>query len=215
MKKHAQSNPYYPIFLNIRGKKCIVVGGGQVAHRKVMTLLEHKANVEVISHDPCLELRQLYKTGDINLIRRAYQAGDLQEAFIAIAATNDSNVNSEIMKEARKTKVLVNVVDDAESSDFILPSHIRHGDFTIAISTAGRSPALARKIRTRLERDFGDEYESLTLIIDEVREEIKRQGIKVSSDDWQAALDLDLLVGLVKRGDHEKAKAALLSNLRT
>ena len=213
MKKHGQPNPYYSVSLHIGDKRCVVIGGGQVAHRKVKTLLEHQAIVEVISPDPCLELCQLDKTGKIRLLRRGYRVGDLQGAFIAIAATNDSDTNSEIVAEARKATVLINVVDNAEKSDFILPSHIRRGDFTIAISTAGRSPALARKIRTRLERDFGDEYDSLALLIDEVRTEIKRQGIKVNGDDWQEALDLDLLVDLVKKGSTEKAKAVLLNNL--
>ncbi len=106
------------------------------------------------------------------------------------------------------------MVDDAESSNFILPSYIRRGNVTIAISTGGRSPALARKIRTRLEKDFGDEYASLALLIDEVRAEVKRQGIEVDGNAWQEALDLDLLSDLLRRGDNEKAKATLLSNLR-
>ncbi|TET68285.1 MAG: bifunctional precorrin-2 dehydrogenase/sirohydrochlorin ferrochelatase, partial [Dehalococcoidia bacterium] len=119
-----------------------------------------------------------------------------------------------VAEEARRNAVLVNVADDAENSDFILPSYLRQGYITIAISTGGRSPALARKIRTRLEKDFGDEYASLALLIDEVRAELKRQEIKVNGDAWQEALDLDLLTDLVKRGDNEKAKAILLSNLK-
>jgi siroheme synthase (precorrin-2 oxidase/ferrochelatase) len=85
---------------------------------------------------------------------------------------------------------------------------------TIAVSTAGRSPALARKIRTRLEKEFGDEYASLVRLIGEVRAEVKRQGIKVTGDDWQEALDLDLMIDLLKRGDDQKAKAVLLDNLK-
>ena len=213
MKNHEQLNPYYPIFLNISGKRCVVVGGGQVAHRKIRTLLEHNADVQVISPDLCPELGQLAESGKIEVLHRDYRAGDLRKAFIAVAATNDSDINLEIVKEARKNAVLVNIVDDAENSDFILPSHIHRGDLTIAISTAGKSPALARKIKTKLEKDFGDEYASLTLLINEVRTEIKRQGIKVSSDDWEEALDLDLLLNQVRSGNNEKAKAILLSNL--
>ena len=95
-----------------------------------------------------------------------------------------------------------------------MPSCIHRGDVTIAISTAGKSPALARKIRTRLEKDLGDEYAALALLIDGVRAEIKRLGIKVNGDDWQKALDLDLLIDLLKKGDSEKARALLLSNLK-
>jgi len=213
MKNHEQLNPYYPIFLNISGKRCVVVGGGQVAHRKIRTLLEHNADVQVISPDLCPELGQLAESGKIEVLHRDYRAGDLRKAFIAVAATNDSDINLEIVKEARKNAVLVNIVDDAENSDFILPSHIHRGDLTIAISTAGKSPALTRKIKNKLEEDFGDEYASLTLLINEVRTEIKRQGIKVSSDDWEEALDLDLLLNQVRSGNNEKAKAILLSNL--
>jgi len=214
MKKRGQLPTYYPLFLNISGKKCVVVGGGRVALRKVRTLLEHKANVEVISPDLCSELGQLAENGEIYIVYREYRAGDLKDALVAIVATSDSETNLKVVEEARRNRVLVNVVDDVENSDFILPSYLRKGDVTLAISTAGRSPALARKIRTRLEKDFGDEYASLALLIDEVRAEVKRQEIKVSGDAWQEALDLDLLIDLVKRGNNEKAKAILLSNLK-
>ncbi len=214
MKKGDKLPTYYPIFMNIGGKKCVVVGGGEVALRKVKTLLEHGASVKVISPDLCSKLGQLAESGEISVLQRSYRAGDLQDAVIAIVATDDSNTNLEVVKEAQRRAVLVNVVDDAESSDFIVPSCMRRGDVTIAISTAGRSPALARKIRTRLEKDFGDEYASLALLIDEVRAEVKRQGIEVDGNAWQEALDLDLLSDLLRRGDNEKAKATLLSNLR-
>ncbi len=214
MKKSDRVPAYYPIFLNISGKRCVVVGGGQVALRKVRALLEHGASVEVISPDSCPELGQLAESGEIRVLNRECQAGDLKDAFIAIAATDNSDVNLQVVKEARSKAVLVNVVDDAENSDFIVPSYIRRGDVVIAISTAGRSPALARKIRTRLENDFGEEYASLALLVDEVRTEVKRQGIKVDGDTWQEALDLDLLTDLLRRGDNEKARAILLSNLK-
>jgi len=89
----------------------------------------------------------------------------------------------------------VNVVDDAEISDFIVPSSLRRGDIAVAVSTAGKSPALARKIRTRLEENFGEEYASLATLIEEVRSEVKGRGLQVDAEDWQKALDLDLLTG--------------------
>jgi len=205
---------YYPIFLKISGKRCVVVGGGQVALRKVRTLLEHGASVAVISSDLCSEMNKLADSGEIGVLQRSYQPGDLQDAVIAIAATNDTNTNLEVAKEARRKAVLVNMVDDPKDSDFIAPSYIRRGDVTIAISTGGRSPALARKIRTKLEGDFGDEYAPLALLINEVRAEVKRQRIKVNGKAWQEALDLDLMIDLLRRGDNGKAKAILLSNLK-
>jgi len=212
MKKTSQE--FYPMFLKISGKRCVVVGGGGVALRKVRGLLEYGTNVEVISPDPCLELSKLGETGEIKVLRRRYRSGDLQGAFLAIAATDNRALNRQVVKEAEDKAVLVNVADDVENSDFIVPSYLRRGDMTIAVSTAGRSPALARKIRTRLEKEFGEEYASLVRLIAEVRAEVRRQGIKVSGDGWQEALDLDLMIKLLKKGDEEKARAVLLDKLK-
>jgi len=213
MKRDNQVPRYYPIFLNIRGKRCVVVGGGAVALRKVNILLEHEASVKVISPELCPELSQLAKSRAIQVLQRNYNGGDLQGAFIAIAATDDGEINNKVAEEARVKGVLVNVVDDSEHSDFIVPSQFRRGDITIAVSTAGKSPALARKIRTRLEKDFGAEYASLALLVDEVRSELKRQGIKINGHSWQEAIDLDVLIELLRTGQSKKAKATLLVNL--
>lgn len=212
--KNEQTHSYYPVFLNISGKKCVVVGGGPVALRRVKALLEHGANVEVISPALDSELNKLVATGEINVLRRRYQAGDLQGALMAVAATNDRDINQEVVKEAWRSGILANTVDGAEDSDFMVPSYLQRGNIIIAISTAGSSPALARKIRTKLEKDFGDEYASLALLIKEVRVELGRRGIKVNSDNWQKALDLDLMVDLIKKGNKERAKAFLLDNLK-
>ena len=214
MKRRERLTPYYPIFLNISGKRCVVVGGGQVALRKVRVLLEYGASVEVISPELCPELKELAESGEIRVSRRSYRAGDLKNASIAIAATSDKSTNLTVVQEARRNAVLVNVVDEPENSDFIVPSYMRRGEITIAISTAGRSPALARKIRTKLEKELGDEYTSLASLIGEVRAEVKRQGIKVNGDAWQEALDLDLLIELLRKGDNEKSQAILLSSLK-
>ncbi len=213
MKKD-QGITYYPVFLNVKGKKCVVVGGGQVALRKVRVMLEHGADVEVISPDLCPELAELAASGAIRALGRDYQAGDLKNAFVAIAATDHSEINRRVVAEARRKSVLVNVVDDAEISDFIVPSYLRRGEITIAVSTGGTSPALARKIRSRLEKELGDEYALLVGLIGEVRAELKQKKIEVDGDSWQEALDLDLLLDLVRKGETERAKAALLRNLK-
>ncbi len=214
MKKGDRLASYYPISLNISGRRCVVVGGGQVALRKVRVLIEHGADVEVISPDLCLELQRLAESKEVRALNREYQSGDLRYAFVVIAATDNSDTNRKVAEEAKKNAVLVNVVDDAENSDFIIPSYLRRGDVTVAISTAGRSPALARKIRTRLEKDLGNEYASLTNLISEVRAEAKCQGIQVDGDGWQEALDLDLLLELLRRGESERARVLLLTNLK-
>ncbi len=207
------SSSYYPVFLNIRGKKCVVVGGGQVALRKVKALLDYGADVRVISPDLCPELNRLAEAEEISVGKRLFQLGDLEGALITVAATDEHSINIEVAKEARGKGVLVNVVDDPDNSDFIVPSCLRRGDITVAVSTAGRSPALARKIRSRLEKDLDNEYAALALLIDEVRMEVKSQGIKVNGEDWQKALDLDLLIDLLKKNDRERARNLLLDNL--
>jgi siroheme synthase-like protein len=116
--------------------------------------------------------------------------------------------------EARRSAVLVNIVDDAGNSDFIAASYLRRGEVTIAISTGGKSPALARKIRSRLAKELGNEYALLASIIGEVRAKLRQQKIKIDSDGWQEALDLDLLLDLLRKGEKEKAKATLISNLK-
>ena len=214
MKRGEPKPAYYPVSLNIKGRKCVVVGGGEVARRKVKALLEHGAMVTVISPELSPELVQLAEHGAIEALNREYRAGDLKDSFLAIAATDDSDTNRQIVREARDRVVLVNVVDDAQNSDFIVPSCLRRGDVTIAVATAGRSPALARKIRTRLEKDFGEEYAALALLIDEVRAEVKKRGITVGGDDWQEALDLDKLIELLRKGEREKARALILSRLK-
>ena len=212
--KKGQGIPYYPVFMNVKGKKCVVIGGGQVALRKVRILLEHGADVEVISPDLYPELAELAERGEIRALTREYQAGDLENAFVAIAAINNNEINQRVAVEARRRAVLVNVVDDAEKSDFIVPSYLRRGDVAIAVSTGGKSPALARKIRSRLEKELGNEYALLVGLIGEVRAELKQKKIEVDGDGWQEALDLDLLLELVRKGEKEKAKTTLLSNLK-
>jgi precorrin-2 dehydrogenase/sirohydrochlorin ferrochelatase len=215
MKKSEEAPPYYPILLNIRRRNCLVVGGGRVALRKVQKLLEHGANVEVISLTFCPELNQLAKDGSIRVIQRSYKAEDFKDALIAIAATDDAKINESIAAEARQQGVLVNVVDDPQHSDFIVPSHFRRGDITIAVSTSGRSPALARKIRSELERNFKAEYTQLAMLADEVRSELKRQGVATDSEAWQEALSLSSVIELLQRGKNREAKEIMLKKLKT
>jgi precorrin-2 dehydrogenase / sirohydrochlorin ferrochelatase len=204
---------YYPIFLQVSGKRCVVVGGGQVAARKVISLLENQAQVEVISPEICPELNRLGQEGKVQLTPRPYQQGDLAGALVVIAATDDQEVNTRISKEAQELGVLVNVVDDAKKSNFIVPACLHRGDLNIAISTSGRSPALARRLRRKLEEEIGEEYTFLALIVSEVREELKRRGIKVSRNAWQKALDLDKLIELIKRGEIGAATRTVLDYL--
>jgi len=204
---------YYPIFFNIQSKRCVVIGGGKVALRKVKMLLDCGANVSVISPKPHPDIAKLSKERAIHLIQRDYEARDLKEAVIAIACTDVKEVNRKVADEAKKTGVLVNVADDPAPSDFIIPSFFRRGNLTVAVSTSGVSPTLARKIRMKLEKSFGEEYASLLSLIGEVRSTLKEKGYIVDVEAWQEALDLDLLIQLVRSGQRKKAKVILLSKL--
>ena len=207
-------NPYYPIFLNLDGRKCVVAGGGPVALRKVAALLERHADVTVISPRLCAGLGKLACDGKIRIIHRHYRAGDLKGAFIAVVATSNQAINLKAAEEAKNKKILVNGADNPRQSDFIVPSIVSRGSFAIAISTGGKSPALAKKIRTRLEIEFGTEYAALALLIEEVRHEIKKRRIKVSSHTWQEAIDLDSMIEMIKQGQPEKARDNLLQKLQ-
>ena len=206
-------NPYYPIFLNLSGRNCIVAGGGQIALRKVTTLMQYGADITVISPLLCKGLSALACAGKIQVRRRAYQAGDLEGAYIAILATGNRAINRQASLEATDNKIPVNVVDDVELSDFIVPSIVRRGSVSIAISTAGKSPALARKLRARLEGELAEEYAELALLIEGVRREAKRLKLKISAKRWQEAIDLNDMLLLLKQGKIEKARAILLENL--
>ena len=204
---------YYPVFLRIRGKRCVVIGGGVVALRKVRALLDCGAKVTVVSPTLHPDLAQLAEAGRISPIRREFRPGDLAGAIVAIAATDERVINQKVSDEARDRGVLVNVVDSSEQSDFIIPSFFRRGDLTIAVSTAGMSPALARKIRTRLEGLLGEELALVLSIIWDVRSGLQQQGVRVAAAAWQEALDLDLLIGLVQEGRPDEARDVLRARL--
>jgi precorrin-2 dehydrogenase / sirohydrochlorin ferrochelatase len=206
-------NPYYPLFLNVNAMKCIVIGGGLVAMRKVQDLLEHCADITVVSPYICKGIDDLFAKGKIQVLKRKYQAGDLEGSYLAVVAAGDRSLNKKVVKEAKEKKVLLNIVDDPALSNFIVPSVVHRGDVSIAVSTGGKSPALARKIRARLESYFVEEYSALALLVNEVRTELKQKGIKLSGDAWQDALDLDTMIDFLKKGERSKARSLLLNSL--
>jgi len=205
------ANSYYPAFLDLSGRKCIVFGGGRVALRKVRMLLEFGARIEVVAPELCAEMEGLRSEGSIEARIRCFEPGDLAGAFVAIAATDDQNTNEHIASEARARGVLINVVDVPQLCDFVVPSYLRRGDLTIAISTSGGSPSLAKKVRIRLEKEFGEEYSALSKLAGEVRAEFKRHGTRTSASDWESALDIDLILDLLKQGKEEEARTTLVN----
>jgi len=215
MKKHQTVSPYYPLLLNIQGKKCLVVGGGEVALRKAQMLVEYGAIVEIVSPSLCPGLKELVKDGAVRAVLKDYGPGDLDDALLVVAATDNAGINEKVAAEARKTGILVNVVDKPDISDFIVPSYFRHGAIIVAVSTSGKSPALARKIRAELERDLKAEYAQLAVIANEVRTELKQRGITVSGDDWQEVLNLNSLIELIRRHKNNEAREIMLTRLKT
>lgn len=205
--------PHYPVFLDIHGLRCLVVGGGPVAYRKAKTLLEHGAAVTVVSPELCPEMENLARDSNVHAVLGEYNARNLRDVFLAIAATDDATVNSRVAEDARESGALVNVVDDLRSSRFIAPSYLRRGDVTIAISTGGASPALARRIRVKLEAEFGPEYAQLASLLSEVRTDLKSRGITMLGDTWQEALDLEPLLELLRARRVDEARDMVLERL--
>jgi siroheme synthase-like protein len=177
-------------------------------------LLECGANVTVISPTLLQDLAQLAKKKSIAVMRRDYKPADLKRAVLVVAATDVKEVNRKVANEAKGRGIFVNVVDDPDPCDFIVPSTIRRGELTVAISTAGKSPALAKKIRRNLERSLGEEYAALVPIVEKIRSSLKREGISVKAEAWQEALDLGLLTRLVRAGEKKKAKNVLMRRLK-
>jgi precorrin-2 dehydrogenase/sirohydrochlorin ferrochelatase len=160
---------YLPIFLNLEGRRCLVVGGGEVAERKVTALLDAGAQVRLVSPALTPVLRQLSASGSVEYLPRAWEPGDLSECVLAFAATDDRELHCAIAAEARALGVPLNVADEPDLCDFISPSVVRRGDLQIAISTSGASPALASRMRRDLEAMVGAEYETVTSIMRAVR----------------------------------------------
>jgi precorrin-2 dehydrogenase/sirohydrochlorin ferrochelatase len=167
---------YYPVFWNIAGKKCVVVGGGDVAARKVTRLLDCNAKVCVVSPGLVPELEELKRNRLIDHVNDAYESKYLNGAVLVIGATDDEKINDAISKDAKEKNLPVNIVDDPQKCDFILPSLIERGDLTIACSTGGQSPALARYLREELELVYGEEYAVLASILGQLRTKMEKNA---------------------------------------
>ena len=166
---------YYPVFWDITGKKCVVVGGGEVAARKVARLLDCGAKVCVVSPRLVPELTEMKKEKHIEHIHDAYSGEYLYGATLVIGATDDDTINAAVARDAKTKGIPVNIVDDPQKCDFILPSLVERGDLTIACGTGGSSPALARRLREELEASYGEEYATLIDILGQLREKMEKK----------------------------------------
>lgn len=168
---------YYPIFLNLKARLCVVIGGGKVAERKVLSLIKAGAKVKIISPEVTTTLKKIIKDYNLHWEERPYQEGDLNEAFLVISATNSPEVQKKVFQEAEERRIPCNVVDKPELCSFIVPSIVQRGDLTIAISTGGASPAVARRIRERLESIFGVEYAIYLILMRKIREKVLESSL--------------------------------------
>ncbi len=155
------SEMHYPLFLDLADRPVVVIGAGSVAARKIRTLLAAKARVTVISPESNATIRRLARSQRVRWVRRPYRRGDLRGASLAIAATNDLAVNESVCAEAKRLRVLVNCIAPPSAGNFIVPSHVRRGGISLAISTGGASPAFAKRLRRDLERFLGHGYPEL------------------------------------------------------
>jgi precorrin-2 dehydrogenase / sirohydrochlorin ferrochelatase len=167
--------PFYIACLRLTGRRCLVVGGGEIGLEKVEGLLACDGRVVLVAPDAVPELESLAAEGSIEWLQREYQPGDLEGTFIAIAATDDTDTNIRVYEDAEQRAMLVNVVDVPPLCNFILPAIVRTGPLAIAISTAGASPALAKRIKREIARQYGEPYAHLAVLLNEVRGWAKSQ----------------------------------------
>lgn len=176
---------YYPVFLDLKNRLCIVVGGGRVAERKTIILTRFGARVKVIAPSFTKRILNLEKKGKIELVKRGYKKEDLKGAFIVFAATDKKDINREIKKDANEMGILTNVVDDPEFCDFIVPSIIKRGPVTVAISTSGTLPMFAKMLKEKIGQVLTKDHIKYVkligslrkIIINEVNDTKKRKKI--------------------------------------
>ena len=195
----------YPVNLVLDGRRCLVVGGGVVALRKVEGLLACGAEVTVVAPSVDERLRSL---AGVTIDQRPYRRGEVAPYRLAIAATDSREVNAAVFADGEEAGVWVNGADDPANCSFTLPSVLRRGPLMVTVSTGGRSPALSRWLRQRLEADIGPEFEVLLDLLSSERDLLRAKGRSTEGPGWQNALDSDML-GLIRNGDLTSAREHL------
>jgi precorrin-2 dehydrogenase/sirohydrochlorin ferrochelatase len=166
---------YYPVFIDINARKCLVVGGGAVGTRKALALVACGAIVTVVSPEATEKLKTLAQQGVITLKTRTYRPADMDGMFLVFGATNNDVLNRQINQDAEKLNTLCNIADRPEVCNFILPATVKRDDLVIAISTSGKSPAFAKKLRKQLEQQFGPEYANFLTLMGGIRSLLLRE----------------------------------------
>jgi len=197
---------FYPVYLNLKNKRVVVIGGGEVAERKVQSLLGTGAAITVISPEVTVNLESLAQSKQIRVLRRPYAEGDCDDATLVFSATDDPSVSLKVFD----AEALVNTADQPELCDFIMPAVLRRGDIAVAISTGGSSPGLAARLRDEIAEIIGPEYGQLAELLQRVRPEILK---RVPDQEQRKALHYRILnsdiIERLKQGDSDGAERRL------
>lgn len=203
---------YYPAFINLSGKNCVVVGGGRIAERKVLSLIRSGAKVKVISPVITDTIEKYKNKKQIEHIKRNYKKGDLKDAFLVIAATSDKVTNKKVSDEAN---CLVNVVDMPEMANFIVPSVINRGMMTIAVSTSGASPAAAKIVRKELEMLYNKDFGKFLVFLKKLRAKaLKEIHDKKTRERFLKSLASKEVINILREKGFEKAKEMITNNIQ-
>jgi precorrin-2 dehydrogenase / sirohydrochlorin ferrochelatase len=197
---------HYPVYLDLRNRACFVLGGCGMAEEKVRGLVESKARVTVISQDLTDELTRMAAEGRIDWISRRFRRGDLRNAYLVIVVGQPPAVTDAVWEETRGRNVLVNTLDDVPHCDFIAPAIVRRGDLTVAISTGGKAPVLAVRLRQRLERELGEEHAKFLELAGKVRKPLAQlwPDFATRRELWYRLIDSDV-IHMLRRGDEATA----------
>jgi siroheme synthase-like protein len=198
----------HPVNLVVAGRRCVVVGAGRIAARKIEPLLDAGADVLVVAPEIGAEIRAWADAGRLTVAERAFAATDLDGAWLATTATGVPEVDHAVFEAGEARRIWVNSADDPSNCSFTLTSVVRQGDLVVTVGTGGRSPALATWLRRRFTRDLGPEYATLLDVLSEAREELRSSGRSTEDRDWQSALDSGMLE-LIRAGRVDEAKELL------
>jgi len=198
----------YPVNLLVAGRRCVVVGAGRIAARKVEALLDAGAAVHVVAPDVGDEIAEWRDAGRLTVDERGFEAGDLDGAWLVTAATSEAGVNQAVYDAAEARRVWVNAADDPDRCSFTLMSVVRQGDLVVTIGTGGRSPALATYLKDHVTEEMGPEWAELLEMLSEARERVRAGGASSETVDWKRALDSGML-DLIRAGRQAEARELL------
>lgn len=187
-----QFDSYYPISLNLAMQRCVVIGGGAVASRKVSGLLDSGADISIISPEINIELRKLVKNNLIKWTQSKYKSEYLAGAALVFGATDSTETNKRISQDAKDAGIPVNIADDPDNCTFILPAICKKDDIQIAVTTAGAAPAIAARIRDKIDSCIGREYETLVSILKKLRSRIRSIEREEKKIFWQRVVELEI-----------------------